>query len=125
MAAMPFARLKRCLEVAVLYSSQQGDVNVSLTTISLLWNAADLFGKASAAPPRPGSASKHAPAAAAADDESDTEVEADVVAVPQLVGGGGGEELESEDEGASPSGKPRGQLAARLNGRAVRRTCCK
>lgn len=115
MAAMPFARLKRCLEVAVLYSSQQADVNVSLTTISLLWNAADLFGKGAGAGAalsrtvtvRPGSA-------AAEDDESDTEVEAAVVAVPLPAPDAAGGGLESEEEeAASPSGK-RSQLAARL-----------
>ena len=47
MAAMPLARLRRCLEVAALYGSQQEDLNVSLTTISLLWNAADLFSRGS------------------------------------------------------------------------------
>ena len=93
MAPMPFARLKRCLEVALLYGSQQADVNVSLTTISLLWNAADLFGKATAPGARPGSArpgSAGAPAVAAADDESDTEVEAAVAGL--LPAGGEGEE---------------------------------
>lgn len=111
MAAMPFARLKRCLEVAVLYSSQQADVNVALTTISLLWNAADMFGKAGAraAAARPTSASVAA-AAAAAEDESDTEVEAAVVALPAAENGEG-EDSDSEDEAASPSGKSRGLLA--------------
>ncbi|KAK9810126.1 hypothetical protein WJX72_005196 [[Myrmecia] bisecta] len=37
--------LRKCLEVAALYGSQQADVNVSLTAIGLLWNAADLLGK--------------------------------------------------------------------------------
>lgn len=101
MTAMPFARLKRCLEVAVLYSSQQVDMNVSLTTISLLWNAADLFGKATAAAPsRPGSAG---PTRAAADEDSDTEVEAAVALPPP-----------AEEEAASPGGTKRGQLAAAL-----------
>ena len=122
MALMPFARLKRCLEVAVLYGSQQADVNVSLTTISLLWNAADLFGKATAAGARPGSAgpgSTGAPAlATAADvdssDESDTEVEAAVAMLLPVVGEG---EEGSDDEGeeaVTPSGK-RSQLAASLS----------
>lgn len=111
MAAMPFARLKRCLEVAVLYSSQQADVNVALTTISLLWNAADMFGKAGAraAAARPTSAGV-AVAAAAAEDESDTEVEAAVVALPAAENGEG-EDSGSEDEAASSSGKSRGLLA--------------
>ena len=118
MAPMPFARLKRCLEVALLYGSQQADVNVSLTTISLLWNAADLFGKAPAGGARPGSArpaSAGAPAMAAAaddDDESDTEVEAAVAGLTPAVGQGG--EESEEDEAATPSGK-RSQLAASLS----------
>ena len=117
MAPMPFARLKRCLEVALLYGSQQADVNVSLTTISLLWNAADLFGKAPAGGARPGSArpvsaGSRAIAAAADDDESDTEVEAAVGGLPPAVGE---EEEESEEEvAATPSGK-RSQLAASLS----------
>ncbi len=112
MAAMPFARLKRCLEVAVLYSSQQADVNVALTTISLLWNAADMFGKAGAraAAARPASASAAAAAVAAADDESDTEVEVAVVALPAAENGEDGGSG-SEDEAASPSGKARGLVA--------------
>lgn len=118
MAAMPFARLKRCLEVTVLFSSQQADVNVSLTTISLLWNVADLFGKAApaagrAGTSRPGSALGGAAArtTAAGDDESDTEVEA-AVALPVLTADGVDESV-SDEEGLSPSGK-RGQLVANL-----------
>lgn len=45
MAAMPFSRLKRCLEVAVEYGRQQSDVNVSLTAISLLWNTGDMLSR--------------------------------------------------------------------------------
>ena len=96
----------------MLYSSQQADVNVALTTISLLWNAADMFGKAGAraAAARPASASAAPAAVAAADDESDTEVEAAVVALPAAENGedeGSG----SENEAASPSGKSRGLVA--------------
>ncbi|KAL4423762.1 hypothetical protein ABPG75_001063 [Micractinium tetrahymenae] len=113
MAAMPFARLRRCLEVAVLFSSQQADVNVSLTTISLLWNSADLFGKAApaghAGASRPGSALRAA--AAAGDEESDTEVEAAVV-LPVPASSEADESL-SDEEAASPSSK-RSQLAANL-----------
>lgn len=36
---------RKCLEVAAAYGSQQADVNVSLTAISLLWNAADSLGR--------------------------------------------------------------------------------
>ncbi|KFM25189.1 MON2-like protein [Auxenochlorella protothecoides] len=45
-AGLGAARLRRCLEVAAVYGAQQEDVNVSLTTISLLWNVADLVGRA-------------------------------------------------------------------------------
>lgn len=45
-ASLGAARLRRCLEVAVAYGAQQDDVNVSLTTISILWNVADLVGRA-------------------------------------------------------------------------------
>lgn len=45
MPAMPFPRLKRCLEVAVAYGEQQTDLNVSLTTISLLWNVGDMLSR--------------------------------------------------------------------------------
>ena len=45
MPAMPFARLKKCLEVAVAYGKQQTDLNVSLTTISLLWNVGDMLSR--------------------------------------------------------------------------------
>lgn len=45
MAAMPFPRLKKCLEVAVAYGKQQTDLNVSLTTISLLWNVGDMLSR--------------------------------------------------------------------------------
>lgn len=95
-----------------MYSSQQADVNVALTTISLLWNAADMFGKAGAraAAARPASASVAAAAAAAADDESDTEVEAAVVALPAAENGAD-EGSGSEDEAVSPSGKSRGLVA--------------
>lgn len=117
MTAMPFARLKRCLEVAVLFSSQQVDVNVSLTTISLLWNAADLFGRVapSGSVARLNSirsaaavAAAAAAAAAGADEESDTEVEA-AVSLPLPA-----EESEEEEGTASPTSK-RGQLAAILS----------
>lgn len=49
MSAMPFPRLKKCLEVAVAYGKQPTDINVSLTTISLLWNAGDMLGRSRAA----------------------------------------------------------------------------
>jgi hypothetical protein len=49
LSAMQFVRLRKCLEVAALYGSQQEDLNVSLTTISLLWNAADMFSRSAAA----------------------------------------------------------------------------
>lgn len=118
MAAMPFVRLKRCLEVTVLFSSQQADVNVSLTTISLLWNAADLFGKAAPAAGRagalrPGSALGGAASrtAATGDEESDTEVEA-AVALP-VPAADEVEESMSDEEAISPSSK-RSQLAANL-----------
>lgn len=45
MSSLPVQHLRRCVEVAALYGSQQADVNVSLTAISLLWNASDLLGK--------------------------------------------------------------------------------
>jgi len=45
MPAMPYPRLKRCLEVAVAYGEQQTDLNVSLTTISLLWNVGDMLSR--------------------------------------------------------------------------------
>jgi len=48
MPAMPFPRLKRCLEVAVEYGKQQVDVNVSLTAISLLWNTGDMLSRSGA-----------------------------------------------------------------------------
>lgn len=118
MAAMPFARLKRCLEVTVLFSSQQADVNVSLTTISLLWNAADLFGKAAPAAgrtgdSRPGSAQGGAAArrGSAGDEESDTEVEA-AIALP-LPAADDVDEGVSDEEALSPSSK-RSQLLANL-----------
>lgn len=40
------ARLRRCLEVAAAYGVQQDDMNISLATISILWNVADLVGRA-------------------------------------------------------------------------------
>ena len=43
MASMANDRIKKCLEVAELFGKQQIDVNVSLTTISLLWNAGDML----------------------------------------------------------------------------------
>jgi len=49
LSAMQFVRLRKCLEIAALYGSQQEDLNVSLTTISLLWNAADMFSRSAAA----------------------------------------------------------------------------
>jgi hypothetical protein len=117
MAAMPFARLKRCLEVAVLYSSQQADVNVSLTTISLLWNAADLFGKAAGVSARRGSSQRGsmgpvAAVASAADDGSDTEVE---VAVALPMAAEAAEEEDSGSEDAVSPGSKRSQLAASLS----------
>ena len=45
LGAFTFAQLKRCLEVAAVYGLQQADVNVSLTTITLLWNVADMLGR--------------------------------------------------------------------------------
>lgn len=120
LAAMPFPRLKRCLQVAVLYCRQQADVNVALTTISLLWNAADLFGKAAGMPVRrhssepPGAARAGAAAggAAAEDDGSDTEVEA-AVALPLPAEAEAEEEDSGSEGGASPAAK-RSQLAASL-----------
>ena len=47
MASMPTDRIKKCLQVVQLYGSQQTDVNVSLTTISLLWNAGDMLSQRS------------------------------------------------------------------------------
>ena len=51
MSALPPHLLRTCLSVATLYASQQADMNVSLTAISLLWNAADLLSKLSSVPP--------------------------------------------------------------------------
>ncbi|EIE25629.1 hypothetical protein COCSUDRAFT_83636 [Coccomyxa subellipsoidea C-169] len=45
MSALPPQLLRKCLEVAALYGAQQADVNVSLTAMGLLWNAADLLSK--------------------------------------------------------------------------------
>ncbi|KAK9811035.1 hypothetical protein WJX73_008056 [Symbiochloris irregularis] len=52
MSSLPPHLLRTCLSVATLYARQQADMNVSLTAISLLWNAADLLSKLSAAPHR-------------------------------------------------------------------------
>ena len=113
MAAMPFARLKRCLEVAVLYSSQQAGVNVSLTTISLLWNAADLFGKAAGLPARRGSSQLGvASATGLTDDASDSEVEA---AIGLALSAEDGINEGSESEGAASPSSKRHQLAASLS----------
>ncbi|BDA41918.1 Protein MON2 homolog [Coccomyxa sp. Obi] len=45
MSSLPPSLLRKCLEVAALYGAQQADVNVSLTAMGLLWNAADLLSK--------------------------------------------------------------------------------
>lgn len=47
MSSLPPPLMRSCLTVATLYASQQADMNVSLTAISLLWNAADLLSKLS------------------------------------------------------------------------------
>ena len=112
MAAMPFVRLRRCLEVATLYSSQNADVNVSLTTISLLWNAVDLLGKA--AEPRMRHKEDCSLAPAHDTDASCTEVE---LATGSLLPFPTASVLPSHaevHEGASPRSK-RTQLAASLS----------
>lgn len=62
MSSLPPQLLRTCLSLATLYAGQQVDMNVSLTAISLLWNAADLLSKLSRAP-----ASPEGPAAASLD----------------------------------------------------------
>eukprot|EP00887_Chlorella_sp_A99_P002554 scaffold6.g2554.t1 len=96
--SMPFARLKRALELAVIYGRQQVELNVSLTTISLLWNAADLFSRA---PTSGGAGGGGVTAAAAADSDSDAEMEA---AVPLQAGALAADEEEEEDT-YGPSGR--------------------
>ncbi|KAK9834027.1 hypothetical protein WJX81_004391 [Elliptochloris bilobata] len=48
LAALPLPLLAHSLRVAALYASQQVDMNVSLTAIALLWNAADQLAKLAA-----------------------------------------------------------------------------
>lgn len=90
----------------------QQDVNVSLTTISLLWNAADMLAKAPLSAVSGGGTSLGAtsislPAAADSESDSEVEVEAAVVQLP-AEGLGGGSDGEEEVEGggcASPGGR--------------------
>ncbi len=46
LAVMPYTHMLAAIHVAAMFGAQQGDLNVSLTTISLLWNTADALGKA-------------------------------------------------------------------------------
>lgn len=49
LATLTFDQLKRCVEVSGLYGEQQANVNVSLTTITLLWNVTDMLGRSGVA----------------------------------------------------------------------------
>ena len=82
MPSMPFVRLKRCLEVAVLYGRQQVDVNVSLTTISLLWNTADMFSKVPISNMPTAGSSRSLSRAADGGSDSDSGAEVEAAAMP-------------------------------------------
>ncbi|KDD72064.1 hypothetical protein H632_c3928p0, partial [Helicosporidium sp. ATCC 50920] len=83
MAWLPLDEVARCVAVAASYGTQQVDVNVSLTAISLLWNAADMLGRREEADSASGRALQEAGALVPAAPEA---VGAHLPAAPEAVG---------------------------------------